>query len=467
MTERLSPMDASYLAAARTDYLAGARLLVFGEPAPGFEACLEHVRDRLPMVPRLRDRVRRSALAVRRPRWQRDPHFDLRRHVRPMPLPSAEPGAELEVVSGALLSQPLDLRRPPWELWYFEGLPGGRFAVGAKFHHSLADGDAGDHLLAQLFPTIRAAATDRRDEPGPAREGPRTDLVAARKSSAALARPRHLVRRARRQVRRLALSSALAPPRRSAPETPLNRGPVGRDRSIRLLSMPLADVRLAKAALETTVNSLLVAAVAGALRGYFARQGLPAVNPVALVPVSLREPGDLRLGNRVRSVLCHLPVAEPDALERLRRVTDSLAVEVSSARAAGERLSVIGPQAWRDYVARRRSGERVFNLIVTNSIGSTVPHQCCGRTAELMLASGPNIPFDGPVIRVSSYLDSLTIAITVDPARIANGGALAVDLRASLDELLALARHSAGDAGHSSGGAWFGTPWPPSITSSP
>lgn len=242
------------------------------------------------MVPRLRERVQRSALELRRPKWQRDPHFDLRRHVRPMSLPSAEPGAELEVVSGALLSQPLDLRRPPWELWYLEGLPGGRFAIGAKFHHSLADGDSADHLLAQLFPSIRAAAAHPRG-PVPAREGPRTDLVAAPRSRAGFAHPRHLVRRARRQVRRLALSSALAPPRRSAPETPLNRGPVGRDRSVRLLSMPLADVRLAKAALGTTVNSFLVAAVAGALRGYLARQGLPEVNLVALVPVSLREPG--------------------------------------------------------------------------------------------------------------------------------------------------------------------------------
>lgn len=383
-----------------------------------------------------------------------------------MPLPSVEHRSELEAASGALLSQPLDLRRPLWELWYFEGLPDGRFAIGATFHHSLADGASADHLLAQLFPSSRVAAAHRRDEPTPGRGGPRADLadtsgrrVAALRKSAALAHPRRLVRRARRQVRRLALSSALSPPRRSAPETPLNRGPVGDDRSVRLLSVPLADVRLAKAALETTLNSFVVAAVAGAVRGYLVRDGLPVVTMVALVPVSLHEPGDFRLGNRVRSVLCHLPVSEPDPVERLRSVTRSLAASVSAARAAGERPSIIGPQAWRDYVTRRRSGERLFNLIVTNSMGLTVPHRCCGRMAELMLASGPNIAFEGPVIRVSSYLDSLTIAVTTDLGQTSDGGKLAAELNTALHELLTLARASSRAAEYHGENGWLGSPW--------
>lgn len=446
--------------------MTGARLLVFSEPSPGFDAVLEQVRDRMPMVPRLRHRVRRGMLELRRPRWQNDPDFDLRRHMRQMPLPPAERESELEAVSEALLSQPLDLRRPLWELWYFEGLPGGRFAIGAKFHHSLADGTSAEHILAKLFPSSRVTAAYLGGEPGPARERPGSDLagpgapsVAALKKKAAFVHPRRLVRRVRRQVRRLALSSAVSPPRRSAPQTPLNRGPVGNDRSVRLLSMPLSDVRLAKAALETTVNSLVVAGVAGALRGYFVRRGLPAVNLVALVPISLHEPGDLRLGNRVRSVLCHLPVSESDASERLRSVTDSLAASVSGARAAGERPNLIGPQAWRDYVARRRSGERLFNLIVTNSMGSTVPHRCCGRTAELMLASGPNIHFAGPVIRVSSYLDSLTIAVTTDLGQMSDGEKLAAELNTALHELLTLAGGSSRAAGYHAEDGWMGAPW--------
>jgi hypothetical protein len=86
----------------------------------------------------------------------------------------------------------------------------------------------------------------------------------------------------------------------------------------------------------------------------------------------------------------------------------------------------------------------------------------------MILLGGPITPeFDGPVIRVAGYLDALTMAITADPELVSGLTVVPLDLRTSLDELVALARRRAGDAGDPSVGGWIGTPWPRSPTHSP
>lgn len=469
MTERLSAMDASFLAHARPEHVLGVRLLVFDGPAPGFDAFLEHVRGRLPTEPRLRQRVRRGRLELRRPRWQVDRDFDLERHVLPMRLAPGGSGPDLEALSGALLNLPMALDRPLWEIRYLEGLSGGRFAAGVRLHHTLGDGDANTRLVAKLFPPVAGGGeASVREGPVVARQSRRAGLAPADVSGAPrLAETVGALhpRRRRRQARRLAHQIALA---RQAGLTAAPARPSGVERSVRLLSVPLSELRLAGRTFETTVNNLVVAAVAGALRRSLSRRRSPAVNSVALIPVSVRRADDPELGNRAVAIRYELPIAEPEALERLGYVTDSLTAAVSAARAAGLREEVIGPQFLRDRLTRRPPRrERPFDLIISSTRGPTAALTCRGSQAELVLASGPNIEFGGPLIRVASYLDSLTVAVTADPEQVPDLAAVVVDLRASFDELVALARGSAADAGHPSGARWVGAPWPRSITSSP
>lgn len=445
--------------------MEGVRLLVFGGPAPGFAAFLEHVRGRLPLVPRLRQRVRRDVLELRRPRWQPDPAFDIGRHVRPMALPTANSRSQLEALCEALLRDQIDLRRPLWELLYVEGLPAGRFAVGARFHHALADGAAVSHVLTQLFPPLYEA--DVRPVLAPARRAARTydrepsaRGVGRTRTLLAPARFRPFRRRIRRGIRRLWLPVTLARRRPPAPETPLNRGSDSLHRSVRLLSMPLDDLRRAQTGLEATINSLLVAAIAGGLRRYMLRLGWPAINLVALVAVSVRERDDLRLGNHAKTVACELPVGEPDASERLRLVSDSLPPSISAKRASARvDGGAVGPQLWRDHLTRRRYGERRCNLIISNTMHQTVPLRCCERQAELVVPSGPGSDFHGPLIRIGGYLDSITISITADPARLPAAEELAADIRASVDELLAMVSGSVGGTSERSPDGWIGSPW--------
>jgi len=480
MTERLSSVDAAFLAQDRPAYvISGVRLLVFSGPAPGFETFLEHVRDRLPLVPRLRQRVRRSPLDLRRPSWEQDPEFGIEHHVRPMPLPPAEPGSELEALCEELLSRPLDLRRPLWELWYVEGLPGGRFVAGSRFHHALGDGSSTAHVLVQLFPPAQDAirhapgeAGSVRDERARVRESGRPEAGAADarrapgswRSPAPLS-PRRVAQGVRRDARRRArrLARPITQPRRrgSSRESALIGSAVGHDRSVRLVSAPLADLRLARTALGTTTNNVVIAAVAGALRRHLVRRDEAPVDLIAMIPVSIRKPGDLELGNRVRTLLCDLPVSEPDPGARLRLVTEAVSAAAARRRAAGEHRGVPRPQVFNDYLVRRRSGSayRLFDVVITSTRRSTAPLRCCGREAELSIPGGPNIPFHGPLFMVWRYLGATTISITTDPAAMPDGGTLAVDLRDGLDELQALARASAGSADQPSGKGWIGTPW--------
>ena len=122
-------------------------------------------------------------------------------------------------------------------------------------------------------------------------------------------------------------------------------------------------------------------------------------------------------------------------------MTASLSTLIPAARAAGERRKVLGPQAWVDYVTRRRNeGPIPFQVVITNMRGPTTPLHCCGRPAAALVPSGPNIPLDGPAIMVTSYLDRVGISITTDPARTQDEAALAADLESSFDELRALGR---------------------------
>lgn len=72
--------------------------------------------------------------------WVVDDNFDLDYHVRRSALASPGDERELGIPVSRLHSHALDLRRPPWEVHFIEGLEGGRFAIYIKMHHSLIDG---------------------------------------------------------------------------------------------------------------------------------------------------------------------------------------------------------------------------------------------------------------------------------------------------------------------------------------
>jgi WS/DGAT/MGAT family acyltransferase len=459
LTDRLSNLDAAFLASRWPDHHAIAfRVIVFEGPAPGFEAFLDHVRSRIVLVPRLMHRITPVPLGLRAPEWTRDRAFDLARHVRPAPV--ERPGSEEELRSAvtALYEGPVDTDAPPWRLWYLEGLAGGRFAIAMKLHHAMADGLSVGRVARALFPED-GGADEVLGGPGTAADTPAA--IAARGAIEAVREPlRAAVRHARgRRLSRLArhdAADAVAAVRSArrpgaAPPTKLNRGPRGPRRRLDWLLAPLSEVRAVKLALDTTLNNVILAAVAGGLRLHLARTGDLEHDLLAMVPISVRGDADARtLGNRVNVIYVELPVTEADAGVRVRRVAAAVRRSLGGLDQPGLRtvgaLTQHGPPALARRLRERHLGGELFNLAVTNTGPHPRPLRCCGRRALVLLPTAPPTPHHGLAVVALSYLDTMAINLTADSDRVPDSAAIAEDLGASVRELRELALREPGPA---------------------
>src|SRR3954447_21652744 len=169
--DRLSAVDAAFLHQEGTaTHMHIGGLATFDRPAPSHPELLEHIRGRLHLVPRYRQRLATPPLRLGRQHWIDAPRFNLDYHVRHTALPSPGDDERLYRLAARIFSQRLDRSKPLWELWMVEGLEGDRFAVISKTHHALVDGLGGRPDDDALRPR-RSRARDRgRRSVGPATE---------------------------------------------------------------------------------------------------------------------------------------------------------------------------------------------------------------------------------------------------------------------------------------------------------
>src|SRR6476620_12735868 len=150
--DRLTGLDASFLHLEDSSaHMHVASVMIFEGDPPPYEALLEAIDRRLPLVPRYRQRLAFVPLGQGRPRWVDDPHLNLRYHVRSTALPSPGSERQLQDLAGRVFSQQLDRDKPLWEVWLVEGLEDGRFAMLSKTHHALVDGISGVDIMSVLF----------------------------------------------------------------------------------------------------------------------------------------------------------------------------------------------------------------------------------------------------------------------------------------------------------------------------
>ena len=124
--ERLSSLDASFLYLERPAmhmHVAGVSILEPRADGPlTYDDVQRVVEARLHLAPRLRQRVLRVPADLARPLWVDDERFDLDFHLRRSAIPSPGGRFQLERAVGRVLSRPLDVSKPLWELYVFEGL---------------------------------------------------------------------------------------------------------------------------------------------------------------------------------------------------------------------------------------------------------------------------------------------------------------------------------------------------------
>ena len=452
MPERLSPSDMSSLLAERgpIHVHVGATTIMEGEPPP-FEDLLEHVDSRLGLVPRFRQRVTPTPLRLSNPEWTDDPEFDPRWHVRHAALPRPGSVAQLRDFVGRMMSEPLDLQRPLWQLYLIEGVGGGRHAYISKTHHALVDGvsavDVGTILLdpnPEGTEMQIPAESPEPDAPSPemlfvraASERIRTPLRTARKAAVgALTMPGETASRVMKTAEGFVSLAGGGP---GCPPSSINVE-IGRDRVVAFARGELQEIKDARGDSGATVNDVILAVAAGALRRFVAGRGdeIPDY-VVALVPVSVRRPEEhLELGNRISTILVRLPlgVAEPGVrLERIREQTARLK-QSEQARAASLIVQATGwtPPTINRVLSELMARPRVFNLVVSNVPGPQMPFYLLGRRMREVYPFVPLSPQGHALsIGVMSYDGGVYFGLVGDRRAVADID----DLATALDEALA------------------------------
>src|SRR5919107_658312 len=150
--DRLTAIDASFLAQeGPASHMHVGGLVMCEGPPPPFQEFLDHVRTRLHLVPRYRQKLAQPPMETGRPLWVDDPTFNLEYHVRQTGLPAPGNEEQLMRLCARIVSQQLDRSKPLWEMWIVEGLDDGGFALISKTHHALIDGISGVDLASVMF----------------------------------------------------------------------------------------------------------------------------------------------------------------------------------------------------------------------------------------------------------------------------------------------------------------------------
>jgi WS/DGAT/MGAT family acyltransferase len=419
-----------------------------------YHALREQIREALPLLEPFRWRLVRVPFDVGHPYWVDAPDLDLDYHVQRVALPSPGGRREFAEVISRIASVGLDRNQPLWQVWFVEGLADGQVAYITKVHHSLADGVASERLLSAAF-------ADRRDQTpmGPL-ESLHAEPVPGRFRLCALgiadalrlfvALPGLLLHTARvaRRARAYARShSDVGVGPFKGPHTRFDE-PLTQHRSLAYETFDLAAIKRVSHAFEASVNDVMLAMAAGALRGYLAQHGeLPAAPLTAAVPVSIRRLGELpEWGNRVASWYVTLATDMHDPGSRLREI-------VRSTRAARAELQATDPElqhAWAEYwrmfrlvtfgvpkLVRLFIGRPSYNAIVSSVPGPPVPLYRHGARLVHMISMGPLVEGIGVNFTGWSYAGEMTIAVMACRERAPDIWNLAAGLRTSLNELIA------------------------------
>ncbi|MEL7209785.1 MAG: WS/DGAT domain-containing protein, partial [Actinomycetota bacterium] len=325
-----------------------------------------------------------------------------------------------------------------WEVWVLDGFSGGRLAVLTKQHLAAVDDRVGDAMAVAAFDLEPDAPVDPVEPWSPEPQPSEVDL-AGRGVASRLRRPRLLADAAIDLARR----RDARPPR---PVPPVFTGALTSARSVALTTLPLGEVRAIKDHHDVTVNDVVLAVCAGALRSALSEAGtLPEDPLLALVPVSVAGDLDGDATDHVSSVISSLATDTRDPALRIQVIHDATREARRRKAIRARRLrdwtefaapAVLG-QAGRVAVqAVRDAAGAPANLIVAN-----VP----GPTAQLYFAGAPvrDLFFFGPLatgvplgVSVVSAGDRMEMALVACPGVGPDVDDLARHVDGALAELL-------------------------------
>lgn len=391
------------------------------------EGLLGRLHQRLPLAPLLTCRLDSPDDGRN---WVPDETFDLDRHVSADRSPGPLDRAGLLRAVAELFEQHLDRTRPLWHITTVD-LDDGGTALVWRIHHAMADGTAANRLAELLL------WDDRRtgDRPAGAPAVMTAELAAAHRADDAR--------------RRLHLAGFLSREFGRQPGPSPFDGAVGRRREMAMASAPLADLHRAAHGVEgATVNDVLLAVVAGALRQWLEGHHGRVEDLRARVPVSMHHEGD-EASNRDSCFFVSLPLHEEDPVERLRLVRRETAVRKASRDARElEQLhrELVAVPHLRGLVERIERSPRHFAVCISNVPGPRRPVALLGRPVVALFGFAEVGDHHALRVTANSSADRLSFGFCADPALVPGVQAMADAAEAEVASLIT-ATGATGSAG--------------------
>ena len=447
----MSAVDAAWLRMDRPTNLMMICGMMILDGALGLRQLRTLIRERMLCLHRFRQRV---VDVAGDPCWETDTDFDLDWHVRRIALPAGE--ATLEEVAGDLVSTALDPHKPMWQFHLVE--TGGASALVIRIHHCYGDGFAMLHLVEAITdadPARPGMAGNDLAPVQPARSawervlgaaGETTGdalrlLRAAAGAGIGLLTDRAAALDAARAGADLLVQAAVIAD--MTPDAPSRlKGDLGVMKKLAWADpVPLSEVKAVAGVLGCSVNDVLVACIAGALRAYLADRGDPVagLDLRALVPVNLRPAGRLaELGNHFGLVFLDLPIGIAEPVQRVLEVHRRMARLKQSQQplVAYGILAAMGmsPDFLRERILQALAANA--SVVVTNVHGPDAPRYLAGRRIGRQIFWVPQSGGIGLGISLLSYAGQVGFAVAADARRVPDPAAIPPLFAAQFEALL-------------------------------
>jgi WS/DGAT/MGAT family acyltransferase len=458
---RLSALDVSFLsvetAAAHMHVGWVAEFTASAESAvPSFREIRDHIERRISRAPRYRQKLATVPLGLNAPEWIDDPAFSIERHVY-------WANGSLDDLADEVMSIPLRRDRPLWEIWVYENEAKREFALVGKAHHCMVDGIAALELASLILePTSAQIEPEPEPEQWTPESEPGRDGLLARGLRDLIGDQVDVARYVQRAIMaphttaRDTATSALRAFRavdhllRPAPASVLNES-LSPLRRLATALRPLEDLRTIKDAFGTTINDVVLAAVAGGIRTYLLGRGEEPAELKVMVPVNVRRPGEI-MGNHISFVFAELPCQEPDPVGRLYQAHTAM----SRAKREGEpegsdlvlKTASFTPGAVQQALSRVFASPRAFNLVVSNIPGPPQPMYMLGCQLQAAYPMVPLAEHHAVSVGMLTVNDQACIGVYADREALPDVKLLAKHIDDAVSELL-LATDSVREAGGS------------------
>jgi len=461
--QQISGYDAAFLYAESATSPMHVATLNIVEGSLKYEDFKEIIASKLHLIPKFRQRLLKVPLNLDYPYWVDDPNFDIDLHLNRMKLPDPSNWDTLRYLTSKLFSASLDLRRPLWSVHFIEGIdeiaqvPKGSVAIVTKVHHVMIDGSSGVGIMGVLYDNDADPNKKKRSKPKPFDPDPLPDELSLLLKSGYgfLKNPFKIPRTIGETVfnfvkskaaRELSIQKEFSTTKFPVPITIFN-GSISPKRTWGTAILSFDRINSLRKVVGGSVNDLILAICAGAIRRYLAeKEKLPLDPVVANVPISIRNENSTEMNNQIANMMIQLATHIEDPLERLEYIQEQTMLGKSRHNTLGSKTLAKMANAVPFGLANIAAGiyskynikdlhRPPFNVTITNVPGPKGPLYLNGHKVVSIFGLTPVVDGFGLIIAAFSYNGQMTITATSDARTMPDADIFTRYIRESANEL--------------------------------